>query len=268
MRLDKSISLLNKILSKTLCLVVLGCLSILPSAFAETRQDSVIPQEYAALFNAPISDGELTKLSALLNAQHPLTYGEFEQERRLAILSRPLMSRGQFAMVNNEGMIWHQVSPFETTLVLKAASMITINTDGNTELNQATGAQASQIPQLMQAILKGDSETLTQYFQLFYLAAKQDSIWQLGLIAKDEMIKKALGTVILSGTSQQSPIDEQSDIANGIESITLFNAAPHVQQSQLDMTTIRFSKVGYRELPKQFSTWFEIANQALQGQTP
>lgn len=215
----------------------------------------LVSDDIAAIFKQHATPDQLSQLASQLQLS-PQTKGQFIQTRYLAVLKKPLKSQGVFIFSQQQGLFWQQTKPFPTTLVLKDHMLIQQDSFGNIQqsnANQASAAMAEQLPMLMQALLTGDVKALEKDFQLYMPAvintAENTSIgpagiatqWQLGLVAKDPMIQKAIGALILEGSLAPTQTDKPVTQIERLTMITSVEAA--INNQKTDKTLIEFSHI-------------------------
>ena len=169
-----------------------------------------------SLYQQPASTPALEALAQQLNL-HADTRGQFLQQRHLAVLKKPLLSQGRFIFSPNQGLIWQQLTPFNSLMVLKDQQLIQQNSQGKVQqLSAATSGNpiAQQLPRLLQAIMAGDINALSTDFALFMPTEKTGSAWQLGLQAKDPQVHAAMGNITLSGDTHIRSLIMSSQQAN------------------------------------------------------
>ncbi|MFC1518474.1 outer membrane lipoprotein carrier protein LolA [Pseudomonadota bacterium] len=205
-----------------------------------TSTPELSTQQLAAIFNQQATPAQLTQLAAQLQLR-PQAKGLFSQTRYLAVLKKPLESAGSFMFSQQVGLFWQQTTPFPTTLVLKDRLLIQQDSMGNiqqSQANQASSAMAEQLPLLMQALLMGDVKALEKDFQLYMSAPSVADEWQLGLVAKDPLIQKAIGGLILEGGKTSTTAASQIKRLTMVTSIA--DAAAH---QNTDKTIISFTAI-------------------------
>ncbi|GGP56718.1 hypothetical protein GCM10009347_24140 [Shewanella algicola] len=175
------------------------------------------------LYQQPASSSALETLAQQLNLQAD-TRGQFLQLRHLAVLKKPLQSQGRFIFSPSQGLVWQQLKPFNSLMVLKDQQLIQQNSQGKVQQLSAAASGnpiAQQLPRLLQAIMAGDINALSADFRLFMPTETTGSVWQLGLQAKDPQVHAAMGNITLSGethirslimTSQQTDISDYTYI--------------------------------------------------------
>lgn len=259
------------LLAVLLCLILVKFNPLQAAEIAVTtaptiKNTSAPTLDWEIIFEHPASKKNLQQLAKQVSLSHHNTQGQFTQTRRLAVLKRPLISSGTFAFNPDLGMIWHQQSPFVTTMVMQQQQLTTIDSQGNIQQAQSNAGQQNnplmqQIPQLMQHLLSGDLTALQADFNLFYLPTDTTGtqVWTLGLIAKDDHLQQALGKIILQGQQQVSRIVMLSQQQN---------TSSAGQKSQLDITDIIFANVNHQPLTPEHANWFQAAlatTEALPG---
>ncbi|MGL4712832.1 MAG: outer membrane lipoprotein carrier protein LolA, partial [Shewanella sp.] len=94
------------------------------------------PSAYQTLFNQTADKAQLVALSQKLNLGETVR-GQFVQSRQLTVLKKPLISQGQFIFDRTQGLIWQQIKPFDSLLILKDKQLIQRDSQGRVQVNQA-----------------------------------------------------------------------------------------------------------------------------------
>ena len=138
----------------------------------------------------------ITTISKQL-ARTSLLRADFQQERTLRILSRPLESRGQLLFLSGQGLLWDVTSPQQTTLVIAPDRVIEF-TDG-TARPLAMGASPifRILAQVFNAALSGELEGLTELFVLS--PEKLEEGWHLLLTPKAADLLNMVARIELGG---------------------------------------------------------------------
>lgn len=193
-------------------------LSFLPLAlFANTQNED------GALFSHPATQSTLKDLSAQLHFGTSAS-GDFTQYRQLKVLKKPLVSHGYFLFDQHKGLVWQQLRPFKSSLILKDKQLIQVDSQGHIQIQNAGNIPAASaleniMPSLLNAMLTGDIKQLEQDFTISFLQAKTQ--WQLGLIPKDPLVVKVLPKMIIEGNTNISQLILFSP--NGDSSKIVFN---------------------------------------------
>jgi len=126
--------------------------------------------------------------------------GQFEQEKHLQGFKNPLLSKGDFLLVRDRGVIWNTRSPFASTLVLTRQRLLTRRADGSAQTvgDQAGSPAISTANTLLMALLGGDVEILSGQFELHETLAA-DGSWRLQLVPKQGALKKIFKLIELQG---------------------------------------------------------------------
>jgi hypothetical protein len=147
------------------------------------------------------ADDALAVISARL-VRAPLTQGNFQQEKHLKILRKPLLSTGTFTYHQNQGVIWKTLTPMPSLLLLNDTHLLT--GQGEQTVPAAFGS-------LFKALLGGELQRLKDGFDI--TGKQQKSGWQLQLIPKDAVLKKVISTILLAGDTEVRLLELQE--ANG-----------------------------------------------------
>jgi outer membrane lipoprotein-sorting protein len=153
----------------------------------------------------------------------PVLKGEFEQTKTLKGFRNPLVSRGEFLVARGQGVWWHTLQPFESTLVVTKTRLFTRNADGSA--GNLMDAQAEpglqQVNELIFSLLAADLDVLADKFTV---AAQPVGAagWTLTLTPRDPNLAKFLVRATLSG---------ERDVQ-----------AVRIEEARGDSTQIRFSR--------------------------
>ncbi len=208
--------------------------------------------QYQALFDQGADNTALLALGQKLNLGETVR-GHFVQSRQLKVLKKPLISQGQFIFDKEQGLIWQQLTPFESLLILKDKQLIQKDSQGRVQVSKAdastsAAAMGDLLPSLVRAMLSGDLSGLSDNFELHFLvqgaSAKENANWQLGLTPKDPLMKKAIANMVLEGSDK-------------LHALVLLSAAPSV--SPQDMTRIEFSELRQGKLSDAEVALYAIA---------
>jgi outer membrane lipoprotein-sorting protein len=131
-----------------------------------------------------------TTITARLR-QAPIKQGLFQQEKHLKFLSKPLISTGIFTYDQNKGVIWKTTTPMPSILLVNDTHLFT--GEGEQALPPAFG-------RVFKALLGGELNRLNESFEI--IGKEQKTSWQLQLMPKDELLKKVISTVVLTGDAE------------------------------------------------------------------
>ncbi|MGI2065878.1 outer membrane lipoprotein carrier protein LolA [Shewanella sp. MF08487] len=221
---------------------------------ADTSTTAVSASAYQTLFSQDADKTQLIALSQKLNLGETVR-GHFVQSRQLKVLKKPLISQGQFIFDQTQGLIWQQITPFESLLILKDKQLIQRDSQGRVQISKAdasanAAAMGDLLPSLVRAMLGGDISGLSENFELHFLITDKlntEGQWQLGLTPKDPLMKKAIANMVLEG----------SDV---LQSLVLLSAAPNVTPQ--DMTRIDFSALSQGTLSETELAQYALAIEA------
>ncbi|QIJ06300.1 LolA family protein [Shewanella chilikensis] len=190
-------------------------------------------QAFDKLFARAATEQALQQLSTKM-ALSDSSRGQFEQVRWLRVLKQPLRSSGEFLFQRELGMLWQQQTPFGNLLLLKQGELIQQDSQGKLSVTKADAgpaAVAEMLPRMMQSLLSGDIQALSQGFEL-YLLNDQAGHWQLGLKAKEQTMAALLPQMVLEGNKE-------------LESLTLLAKNGDISQiffSELDKSPLNDSE--------------------------
>jgi hypothetical protein len=144
----------------------------------------------------------------------PITQGEFQQEKRLKILRKPLLSTGAFTYSQSKGVIWKTLTPIPSLLLVNDAHLLT---------GQGEQAVPPAFGKVFKAMLGGDLKQLSDGFVI--TGEDKKSAWTLQLTPKDEMLKKIISSILLSGDTELRSLELQE--VNGNLTHIIFTKITH-----------------------------------------
>ena len=126
--------------------------------------------------------------------------GQFEQSRHLHGFRNPLVSRGDFVVVRDRGVLWETRKPFASTTVISKDRVVTRRSDGSSQVmvDKSQSQAASRVNALMPALLGGDVVTLSKYFEVRE-SAMADGGWHLELTPRKSGLAHVFARIVLQG---------------------------------------------------------------------
>jgi len=153
-------------------------------------------------FNYSHADDVLAKITARM-AKTEITQGNFQQEKRLKVLRKPLISTGTFTYHQSKGVIWKTLTPVASLLLVNDTRLLT---------GQGEQAVPAAFGKVFKAMLGGDLNQLTDGFSI--TGSDQKLAWQLELKPKDELLKKIISSIVLSGDKELRLLEIQETGGN------------------------------------------------------
>jgi len=136
------------------------------------------------------ADDVLTQIAARL-IKTPITQGNFHQQKHLKVLHKPLISTGTFTYDQSKGVIWKTLTPVVSLLLVNESKLLT---------GQGEQAVPAAFGKVFKAMFGGDLAALSDGFTI--TGTDRKTSWQLELTPKDDMLKKIIGMMLLSGDSE------------------------------------------------------------------
>jgi len=172
---------------------------------------------YLLAFGQGISgEAILTEIAARL-IKTPITQGDFHQQKHLKVLHKPLISTGTFTYDQNKGVIWKTLTPVASLLLVNESKLLT---------GQGEQALPAAFGKVFKAMLGGDLAALSDGFTI--TGTDRKTSWQLELTPKDEMLKRIISTMLLSGDSELRNLEIRE--AGGNITRTAFDNITHPTQ--------------------------------------
>ena len=120
-----------------------------------------------------------------------ITQGDFQQEKRLKFYANRYSPQGTFTYHQSKGVIWKTLTPVASLLLVNDTRLLTAQ--GELSVPAAFG-------KVFKAMLGGDLKQLSDGFSI--TGSDQKTAWQLELKPKDELLKKIISSIALSGDNE------------------------------------------------------------------
>jgi len=141
-------------------------------------------------FNHSHAGDVLSQITSRL-VKSEIAQGDFQQEKHLKILRKPLISRGTFTYHQTKGVIWKTLTPVPSLLLVDDIRLLTA---------QGELAVPAAFGKVFKAMLGGDLKQLDDGFSIS--GTDQKTSWQLELKPKDELLTKIINSIVLSGDNE------------------------------------------------------------------
>lgn len=130
----------------------------------------------------------------------PVLRGQFEQTRHLQGFHNPLVSRGDFVMARDRGVLWETRKPFASTTVIGKERLLTRRADGSSEvvLDKSQAQAVGMLDTLMPAMLGGDLDALSKFF-VPTEGAGEGGQWKVDLLPRTPGLAKVFVRIVLQG---------------------------------------------------------------------
>jgi hypothetical protein len=156
---------------------------------------------YAAmpLWAAEAAPALLTQVRQRL-ADAPVLRGEFEQRKALKGFKNPLVSRGDYLVAHERGVVWRTREPFASSLVVTRERMVSRRADGqvSSQMNASDEPALRAINEMLFALMAADLQTLSQRFRIEGELKGTDA-WSLGLVPRDAALAQWVTRIDLEG---------------------------------------------------------------------
>ncbi len=173
-----------------------------------------------SLWDAPLKKGNSLYIRTLrdIEIKNAVTK-TFVQSKNIKALNRNLISKGVL-FISQKGVCWQIVSPVFSSMLLTEHGITQKGQGGKVE-TKSTGhdMRTRYIVKIMMAMFMAQKEVLEAEFDLYFV--KNRDSWQLGLVPKKRVMKRAVRHIVIAGT-------------HGVDSISIL-------QAQGDLTVIKIS---------------------------
>lgn len=153
-------------------------------------------------------------------SERPNMTGNFSQVKTISAVGRSMKSSGTF-IFSLDGIMWKTEKPFPSTMVVGMTSVKQTLANGKETVIDASSNQIfTSISTTLNAMFSGNSEVLQNNFDVDFSFSGSD--WKAVLLPKDNMVKKILQSLSISGKTASDYADLNTIVmseANG-DSIT------------------------------------------------
>lgn len=153
-------------------------------------------------------------------SERPNMTGNFSQVKTISAVGRSMKSSGTF-IFSLDGIMWKTEKPFPSTMVVGMTSVKQTLANGKETVIDASSNQIfTSISTTLNAMFSGNSEVLQNNFDVDFSFSGSD--WKAVLLPKDNMVKKILQSLLISGKAASDYADLNTIVmseANG-DSIT------------------------------------------------
>ncbi len=117
---------------------------------------------------------------------HPVTKGEFTQEQYIKVANRSLISRGNFVMAADKGVIFEIAEPFPSSMVVTEDKLVQ-SVSGNVVavMDGRENAMFKNIARIIHSVFSNDVQVLKDNFQVSVTGGPKDVV---ELVPKDPLL--------------------------------------------------------------------------------
>lgn len=141
-------------------------------------------------------------------SEHPNMTGNFSQIKTISAVNRSMKSSGTF-IFSLDGIMWKTEKPFPSTMVVGMTSVKQTLANGKETVIDASSNQIfTSISTTLSAMFSGNSDVLQNNFDVDFSFSGSD--WTAVLSPKDNMVKKILTSLSISGKATATSADLNS----------------------------------------------------------
>jgi hypothetical protein len=133
-------------------------------------------------------------------ASDPVIRGSFEQRKSLKGFRHPVVSRGDFVVMRERGVVWRTQEPFPSSLLVTRDRVVARQADGTVakRLNASEEPAVRTISETLFALMTADVRALAARFDIQGETVGAEG-WRLALQPRDAGVAKWLTRVELEG---------------------------------------------------------------------
>lgn len=173
-------------------------ISVTRAAVRSILRGSAIALLYLPSAARAQGDAALAQIQKMV-ARPPIMCGDFEQQKTLVGLKRPVKSTGRFCALTEKGVLWNTLTPFASTLKLSREEIVQSQGDRVTSrLSAKEEPTVGVISELLFSVLAGDFDRLRASFKVD--ATAQAANWHARLVPKESGMKRVISAIELNGS--------------------------------------------------------------------
>lgn len=155
-------------------------------------------------------------------ADAPVARGEFEQRKTVQGFKHALVSRGDYLVARDRGVVWRTREPFASTLVVTRERLVTHQADGRvvSRLEARDEPALRMVNEMLFALMAADLASLVQRFRVD--GSLQAEGWRLLLEPRDAALARWVTRIELEGDRHVRELRLRE--AQGDESVIRFSA--------------------------------------------
>lgn len=138
---------------------------------------------------------EVAALTAPLR-ERTYVHGEFQQEKRIPALRKPVKSSGDFTFLRSGSLEWSVRQPFQSEVLLSPKG-ITRRDETGAEVSIEGSSVVERFSELFLVLFGGEFSTLES--QCDFWVKRNESQWELGLRPKGGGLKKLFTALVVRG---------------------------------------------------------------------
>ncbi|MDB5848105.1 MAG: lipoprotein carrier protein LolA [Rhodoferax sp.] len=133
-------------------------------------------------------------------ASEPVLRGDFEQRKTLKGFKNPVVSRGDFLVARERGVIWRTREPFASTLTVTRDRLLVRGADGGvtSRITARDEPGMQMVNETLFALMSADLQALAQRFRIEGELQGKDA-WHLTLVPRDAALAQAITRIELEG---------------------------------------------------------------------
>ena len=133
-------------------------------------------------------------------AGEPVLRGEFEQRKSLKGFKNPVVSRGDFLVARERGVIWRTREPFASTLTVTKDRLLVRDADGKIASRISTRDEPGMqmVNEMLFALMAADLQALAQRFRIEGETQGKGG-WHLSLVPREAALAQAITRIELQG---------------------------------------------------------------------
>lgn len=123
---------------------------------------------------------------------------EFQQEKILRALRRPLLSKGTVLVIPDEGILWSIKEPYKFTILMRSDQLV--EWDGEGEIIRTSTAKnpiTHSMSKFTQSMFSANLTPLQQYYLLS--PGTTDNGWKLLLTPKSKQLGEVVVSILIAG---------------------------------------------------------------------
>jgi len=153
---------------------------------------------FCSITTATTHASDLLSLIVAQLSDPAVVRGDFVQEKKIAVLSRAIISRGHVIVSRRDGLIWQIETPLRMSIAFNETGIIETDATGNRRVHTDSDNRIqAEVGRVFHGLLAADLDILDRYFNLQTSGDLQH--WRIDLTPRSVELGKFIKTLQLKG---------------------------------------------------------------------
>ncbi len=173
-----------------LAALLLMCVLFTPAALAQGILKHPV--------NTPAQMERVNAIAAAMRANLPAR-AQVTQEKHMAVLAEPLISKGVFSLSKSGDIVWQIDEPFSVRYAVQGDEIIREVAGESETITASSEPSVYGFFRMFGQIFALDADALKQYFSIYLAPAATTGVWDMALVPSKAPLDEVVATLLISG---------------------------------------------------------------------